>query len=324
MGGNVASLYAGIRPGRCRWVASLEGFGLPRSSSDQAPARYAEWLDELREPPRNSRYESVAQLAMVLKRRNHRLPAAHAEFLAAAWSRPRTEGGIELRADPWHRLVNPMLYRREEAEACWRRADLPMLLVLGADSDFHRRLGPDGNEASFRGLSPAAPPPLPAAARQPPRTPAALLLGARPAAARSSATRTGDRDDLPRAEAPGAHDAPRIAGGGCRGDHRLVGAPGLRRWIFAGVAPIIEGERCLSGRCLSRRPLRQVPAQASDEQLRSDRDADGLRRMRWPAWSWRRAGSWAREGRRFHIDRQRAGCRGHHAVRSQEIFAESD
>lgn len=152
MGGNVASLYAGIRPGRFRWVASLEGFGLPRSTPDQAPARYAEWLDELREPPRNSRYESVAQLATVLRRRNHRLPASHAEFLAAAWSRPRAEGGIELRADPWHRLVNPMLYRREEAEACWRRAELPMLLVLGADSDFHRRLGADGNEAYYHSV----------------------------------------------------------------------------------------------------------------------------------------------------------------------------
>lgn len=152
MGGNVASLYAGIRPGRFRWMVSLEGFGLPRSSSDQAPERYAEWLDELREPPRNSRYESVAQLATVLRRRNLRLPAAHAEFLAAAWSRPRADGGIELRADPWHRLVNPMLYRREEAEACWRRADLPMLLVFGAESDFHRRLGPDGTSEYFHSI----------------------------------------------------------------------------------------------------------------------------------------------------------------------------
>lgn len=152
MGGNVCSLYAGIRPGRFRWLVSLEGFGLPRSSSDQAPQRYAEWLDELREPPRNSRYESVAQLATVLRRRNHRLPPAHAEFLAAAWSRPRSDGGIELRADPWHRLVNPMLYRREEAEACWRRAELPMLLVFGAESDFHHRLGPDGSVEYYHSI----------------------------------------------------------------------------------------------------------------------------------------------------------------------------
>jgi pimeloyl-ACP methyl ester carboxylesterase len=152
MGGNVASLYAGIRPGRFRWLVSLEGFGLPRMSPEQAPARYAEWLDELREPVRNSRYESVAQLATVLRRRNARLPPAHAEFLAAAWSRPRADGGIELRADPWHRLVNPILYRREEAEACWRRADAPMLLVFGGESEFHRRLGDDGTHAYYHSI----------------------------------------------------------------------------------------------------------------------------------------------------------------------------
>ncbi|MCU0759396.1 MAG: alpha/beta hydrolase [Steroidobacteraceae bacterium] len=149
MGGNVAALYAGIRPGRFRWLASLEGFGLRRTTPEDAPARYAEWLDQLREPVRQSRYESVAQLARVIGRRHARLPPAHAEFLARAWSRPQPDGGIELRADPWHRLANPVLYRREEAEACWRRVEVPVLLVCGTESEFHRRLGPDGSESYF-------------------------------------------------------------------------------------------------------------------------------------------------------------------------------
>jgi len=150
MGGNVSSLFAGVRPGRLRWLVSMEGFGLPRQSSDEAPKRYALWLDELRAGVKTSRYESLAQLTTVLKRRNPRLPLAHAAFLARAWSRPRADGGVELRADPWHRLTNPVLYRREEAEACWRRADLPILLVTGAESEFHRRLGDDGTDDYFR------------------------------------------------------------------------------------------------------------------------------------------------------------------------------
>ena len=152
MGGNVCSLYAGVRPGRFRWLVSMEGFGLPRMPADQAPVRYAQWLDELRAGAKNSRYESLAQLASVLKRRNPRLPLANAAFLARAWSRPHAGGGVELRADPWHRLANPVLYRRDEAEACWRRADLPMLLVVGAESEFHRRLGEDGTDDYFRGI----------------------------------------------------------------------------------------------------------------------------------------------------------------------------
>ena len=42
MGGNIALLYAGIRPERVRSVVSLEGFGLPRSDAEDAPGRYRE------------------------------------------------------------------------------------------------------------------------------------------------------------------------------------------------------------------------------------------------------------------------------------------
>jgi pimeloyl-ACP methyl ester carboxylesterase len=173
MGGNVGALYAGIRPARLRWLISLEGFGLPRSTADQAPERYAQWLDELRDGVRPSRYDSVEQLAHVLRRRNARLPEAHALFMARAWSRPagadaqadarsaagvdaraaapaHASGAVELRHDPWHRLVNPMLYRRDEAEACWRRSDVPTLMLLAELSEYRARLLADGVDDYFR------------------------------------------------------------------------------------------------------------------------------------------------------------------------------
>ena len=46
MGGNVAMLYAGVRPDRVRRLVNLEGFGLPDSSADEAPQRLQRWLDE--------------------------------------------------------------------------------------------------------------------------------------------------------------------------------------------------------------------------------------------------------------------------------------
>ncbi|MGH6639298.1 MAG: alpha/beta fold hydrolase, partial [Polaromonas sp.] len=48
MGGNVAMLYAGVRPARIRKLVNLEGFGLPASKPSQAPGRYAKWMDELK------------------------------------------------------------------------------------------------------------------------------------------------------------------------------------------------------------------------------------------------------------------------------------
>ena len=153
MGGNVAMLHAGVRPERVRWLASLEGFGLPRTRADQAPERFAQWLDALREPQRRSRYPSLERFAATLRIRNPRLGAERARFIAEAWTRADGEA-LELAADPWHRLVNPVLYRRDEAEACWRRIRAPVLMLLGELSEYLPRLGDDGRDDYFRALIP--------------------------------------------------------------------------------------------------------------------------------------------------------------------------
>lgn len=149
MGGNVASIYAGIRPQRLAWFANLEGVGLRRTVPTEALGLYAEWLDELKSPPAQRVYESYAQLATVLRSRNPRLTQARAEFVARAWSRETADGRIELRADPAHRMRNPVLYRREEAEAIWGKIDIPVLLLLGELSNLKAHLGADGAADDF-------------------------------------------------------------------------------------------------------------------------------------------------------------------------------
>ncbi len=152
MGANVAMIYAGVRPGRVRALVNLEGFGLPRTQPSQAPARLAQWLDELRAPLEFSEYVDAAALAERIAKRNPRLPPGRAEFIAACWSEPRPGGGLRLRADPAHRRTNPYLYRREEMEACWRRIEARVLLVVGAESELTARLAPEGGVESFRSL----------------------------------------------------------------------------------------------------------------------------------------------------------------------------
>src|SRR5437773_2144858 len=43
-------------------------------------------------------------------------------------------GNVELASDPAHKVVNPVLYRVEETEACWRKVAAPVLWVVGAES----------------------------------------------------------------------------------------------------------------------------------------------------------------------------------------------
>ena len=73
---------------------------------------------------------------MRIARRSPLLTAAQANFVARAWARVRDDERVELRADPRHKLPNPVLYRRAEAEACWRAMTADVLLVSGETSGF--------------------------------------------------------------------------------------------------------------------------------------------------------------------------------------------
>jgi pimeloyl-ACP methyl ester carboxylesterase len=140
LGGNVGGLYAGIRPERVARFVNLEGFGMPVTRAEQAPKRYALWMDELKETPRWKPYADYAELADRLQKNNPRLQRERAEFLARHWGRDAEQGGVVLRSDPAHKLVNATLYRLDEARACWERVSAPVLWVDAAESETVTRM----------------------------------------------------------------------------------------------------------------------------------------------------------------------------------------
>ena len=150
MGGNVAAMYAGIRPERVARLIDLEGFGLTGTRAEKAPERYARWLAELREKPAFRDYENFEALAERLRGNNSRLSAEKASFLARHWGRPKPDGRVELASDPAHKRVNPVLYRVEEAEACWRKVASPVLWVAGAESKALEMLKMSGADLAAR------------------------------------------------------------------------------------------------------------------------------------------------------------------------------
>src|SRR5258708_20626834 len=157
LGGNVASMSAGIRPQRVARLVNLEGFGLAATRSGQAPERYARWLDELHEPAGVRAYRNLQELAERLREGNRRLTPERAEFLARHWGRETEQGDVVLRGDPAHKIVNPVLYRYEEVHACWQKVEAPVLWVDAAESETLKRLGLSATEqterrAAFRNL----------------------------------------------------------------------------------------------------------------------------------------------------------------------------
>ena len=150
MGGNILCVYAGVRPERFRRFVNLEGLGMPDNVPAQAPKRFAQWLDDLRERPRLRDYASFDELAARLRENNPRLTAERADFLARHWGGEQGNGRVALRSDPAHKIVNPILYRTAEVEACMRRISAPVLWVQAADTDMPGRFRLSAEEISRR------------------------------------------------------------------------------------------------------------------------------------------------------------------------------
>lgn len=137
MGGHVAMLYSGIRPDRIRRLVNLEGFGLAATIPAQAPGRYAQWLDQLRQLRQGEMdlrpYPNQAGVVQRLMKNNHRLSADKALWLSAHWAQAQSDGQWVVRGHPAHKVVNAQLYQAEEAKAVYQRISAPTLVVLASD-----------------------------------------------------------------------------------------------------------------------------------------------------------------------------------------------
>lgn len=137
MGGNVAMMYAGVRPARIRRLVNLEGFGLPATRPAQAPTRLAQWLDEIQALRRGEMelktYDSADGVARRLMKTNPRLGADKAAWLAQHWAAPDAQGRWAVLGEAAHKVVNPQLYRVEETLAIYARITAPVLSVTASD-----------------------------------------------------------------------------------------------------------------------------------------------------------------------------------------------
>ena len=138
MGGNIAMLYAGVRPERIRRLVNLEGFGMPVTQPSQAPGRYAKWMDELKTLHAGQMdlktYDSVQGVARRLMKTNTRLDQHKADWLARHWARTNACGQWEILGSPAHKVSNPYLYRVDEVLEVYQRITAPTLAVEASDN----------------------------------------------------------------------------------------------------------------------------------------------------------------------------------------------
>jgi pimeloyl-ACP methyl ester carboxylesterase len=157
MGGNIAMMYAGARPARIRRLVNLEGFGLPATRPQKAPARFAQWMDEIRQFERGEMdlkaYDSADGVAQRLMKTNRRLSPDKAQWLAQHWARQTDASRWEILGDPAHKITSAQLFRVDEALALYAAITAPVLAVEAGDdslamwwkgqyslSEYHERL----------------------------------------------------------------------------------------------------------------------------------------------------------------------------------------
>jgi pimeloyl-ACP methyl ester carboxylesterase len=138
LGGNVVMLYGGVRPERIRRLVNLEGFGMPATTPDMAPARYAKWMDELKKLHRGEMdlraYDAVSGVARRLMKTNPRLTQDKADWLARHWAEENAEGKWTILGQPAHKVISAHLYQSEEVLALYRRLNMPVLAVEASDN----------------------------------------------------------------------------------------------------------------------------------------------------------------------------------------------
>jgi pimeloyl-ACP methyl ester carboxylesterase len=154
LGGNIACIYAGLRPNRISQLISLDGFGMRSQKPSGAVEKITAWLDGLKTAPQLRPYASLADVAARLQKNNPRLSEAKAAYLAEHWSKPTADGQYALLADPQHKLPFPTLYRLEEAISIWQAITAPTLWLGARESEIAEWLGyaanaPEHKQAEF-------------------------------------------------------------------------------------------------------------------------------------------------------------------------------
>ncbi|MGC1783349.1 MAG: alpha/beta hydrolase [Acidobacteriaceae bacterium] len=132
LGGNVASVYAGLRPEKIKRLVSIDGFGMIPVKPADFRDLLSLWIDARRKS-RPKRYTSVAEMADKLVVANHRLSREKALFLAGSMSRPLDGGGFTWQFDLVDRRSTPTIRSIEEWAACWRQISAETLWIAASD-----------------------------------------------------------------------------------------------------------------------------------------------------------------------------------------------
>ena len=141
MGGTISFLFAGSLPDKANRLVLIEGVGPVGMNFSDAPARMAQWINEVQHRGRGHfrEYTSIEAGASQLCQTNPRLSRDLALDLARAGMRQNTKSKWVWKFDPLHRTAAPQPFYTAQALEFFRRIVCPVLIVDGAESHQAKR-----------------------------------------------------------------------------------------------------------------------------------------------------------------------------------------
>lgn len=134
LGGNIAGVFAGVRPKRLTHLVTLDGIG---PLVDAVPVDVLElmirYLDGLRRDRDHAGYAGIEEVALRLQKGNGNLTAERAAFLAEQQTRVDPDGLRRWLFDPSLRRSLPTFHTIEEWFRMWSGISVPVLWVSSHD-----------------------------------------------------------------------------------------------------------------------------------------------------------------------------------------------
>jgi pimeloyl-ACP methyl ester carboxylesterase len=134
LGGNVAGIFAGLRPRRLSHLVSLDGLGpLVHVAEVNVAEQLSDYLDGLYASRGRKTHDSVSQAASKLMSANRRLSEARATFLAEHSLIHDADGSWRWKFDPNNKASLPTLRSIGEWKEIWSRIEVPALWLASGD-----------------------------------------------------------------------------------------------------------------------------------------------------------------------------------------------
>jgi pimeloyl-ACP methyl ester carboxylesterase len=134
LGGNIAGVYAGLRPSAVSHVVSLDGFGpLVNAVPVEVRTVLRMSLDASKHRRTHPGYASVDDAAQRLMEANPRLMRPEATFLAVHSTRVECDGSRRWLFDPTHRRTIPTFRTIEEWFSIWSEVEARVCWLASSD-----------------------------------------------------------------------------------------------------------------------------------------------------------------------------------------------